>query len=69
MDDFRRLKEPEVGICIITLLVYVAPISDKPEFGKIHGSSTVPDHLNLRLTKHHCSLQSLVTQQRNIIFC
>ena len=32
MDDFRRLKQLEVGNCIMTLLVYVVPLSDKPEF-------------------------------------
>jgi len=52
MDDFRRLKQLEVGNCIMILLVYVVPTSDKPELRETHGSSTVLDHLNLRSTKH-----------------
>lgn len=35
-----------------TLLVYEVPMSYKPEFRETRSSGTVPDHLNLRLTKH-----------------
>lgn len=42
----------QVGNCIMSMLVYVVPISDKPEFRGTCGSSSFPDHVNWWLIKH-----------------
>lgn len=41
VDDLMRLKQLEVGNCIMTLLVYVVLLSDKPERHKDQAPSLI----------------------------